>query len=57
MLEDYVEEREGDYYLKGSRVSLASIIYEFRDGASRKPSVRTSRPFPWRRCTEALHFI
>ena len=34
ILEDYVDEREGDYYVKGSRVSLASIIYEFRDGAS-----------------------
>jgi len=34
MSREYVEEREGDFYVAGSRVSLASIIYEFRDGAS-----------------------
>ena len=33
-LREYVEEREGDFYVAGSRVSLASIIHEFRDGAS-----------------------
>jgi len=31
---EYVEEREGALYVAGSRVSLASIIYSFRDGAS-----------------------
>jgi uncharacterized protein (DUF433 family) len=34
MSQEYVEERDGDFYVAGSRVSLASIIYEFRDGAS-----------------------
>ena len=34
MPEQFVEEREGTFYVAGSRVSLASIIYEFRDGAS-----------------------
>ena len=29
-----VEKRNGGYYVAGSRVSLASIIYEHRDGAS-----------------------
>jgi len=32
--QEYVEEREGGYYLAGSRVSLASVIYAFREGAS-----------------------
>ena len=34
MQRDYVEMREGGYYVAGSRVSLASIIYEYRDGAA-----------------------
>jgi len=32
--QSYVEEREGAYFIAGSRVSLASIIYAFREGAS-----------------------
>lgn len=31
---EYVEEREGGYYVAGSRVSLASMIFAFREGAS-----------------------
>ena len=31
---EYVEVRNGAYYVAGSRVSLASIIYEYRDGAA-----------------------
>jgi uncharacterized protein (DUF433 family) len=31
---DYVEKRGGGYYVTGTRVSLDSIVYEFRDGAS-----------------------
>ncbi|MGA3023803.1 MAG: DUF433 domain-containing protein [Bryobacteraceae bacterium] len=31
---EYVEEREGGYYVAGSRVSLASVIFAFREGAS-----------------------
>ena len=34
MSDGYVEAREGGLYIAGSRVSLASIIYMFRDGAS-----------------------
>ena len=34
MSHEYVEAREGGFYVAGSRVSLASIIYSFRDGAS-----------------------
>ena len=32
--QEYIEEREGSYYVAGSRVSLASVIYAFREGAS-----------------------
>jgi uncharacterized protein (DUF433 family) len=31
---EYVEQRDGWYYVAGSRVSLASIVYEYRDGAA-----------------------
>ena len=34
MHREYVEQRNGGYYVAGSRVSLASIIYEYRDGAA-----------------------
>ena len=34
MEHEYVEMRNGGYYVAGSRVSLASIIYEYRDGAA-----------------------
>src|SRR6266567_4967558 len=31
---EYAEQPDGSYYVAGSRVSLASVIFEFRDGAS-----------------------
>jgi uncharacterized protein (DUF433 family) len=34
MQHEYVEIRNGNYYVAGSRVSLASIIHEYRDGAA-----------------------
>ena len=34
MSQEYVEAREGGFYVAGSRVSLASIIYAFLEGAS-----------------------
>jgi len=34
MQREYVEVRNGGYYVMGSRVSLASIVYEYRDGAA-----------------------
>ena len=30
---EYIEKRNGGYYLVGSRVSLESIVYKFQDGA------------------------
>jgi uncharacterized protein (DUF433 family) len=34
MHREYVEIRNGGYYVAGTRVSLASVIYEYRDGAA-----------------------
>jgi uncharacterized protein (DUF433 family) len=34
MLKEYVEQRNGGYYVAGTRVSLDSVVYEFLDGAS-----------------------
>ncbi len=34
MAREYVEKRDGGYYLEGSRVSLESLIYPFLEGAS-----------------------
>ena len=33
-MREYVEKRDGGYYLSGSRVSLESVVYDFLDGAS-----------------------
>ena len=43
MQREYVELRNGGYYVAGSRVSLASIIYEYRDGAAAE-SIRQNFP-------------
>ena len=43
MQREYVEQRNGGYYVTGSRVSLASIIYEYRDGAAPE-SIRQNFP-------------
>jgi len=34
MSQDYVEERSGAPYIKGTRVSLVSVVLEFREGAA-----------------------
>ena len=34
MVSEYVEERDGGYYVAGSRVSLDSTVYAFRGGES-----------------------
>ena len=34
MSSDYVEQRDGGYYVAGARVSLDSIVYAFRGGES-----------------------
>ena len=39
----YVEERDGGYWVVGSRVSLDSLVYAFRRGASPE-TIRSSFP-------------
>ena len=34
MTREYVEMRNGGYYLAGTRISLDSLVYLYRDGAS-----------------------
>jgi uncharacterized protein (DUF433 family) len=34
MAKEYVEKREGGFYIAGTRVSLDSVVYEFRTGSS-----------------------
>ncbi len=43
MASEYVEEREGGLYVAGGRVSLASIILAFQEGASPE-TIRQSYP-------------
>ena len=43
MSDEYVEMRDGGFYVTGSRVSLASVVYAFRDGASPE-TIRQSYP-------------
>jgi uncharacterized protein (DUF433 family) len=34
MVNEHVEQREGVYYVPGTRISLDSIVYAFREGCS-----------------------
>ena len=34
MAKDYIEERDGNYYVAGTRISLDSIVHAFRRGES-----------------------
>jgi uncharacterized protein (DUF433 family) len=43
MAEDYIEQRDGGYYIKGTRVPLDCIVFEFRNGASPE-SIRQTIP-------------
>ena len=34
MASEYIEQRNGVYYVPGTRISLDSIVHAFRDGSS-----------------------
>jgi uncharacterized protein (DUF433 family) len=34
MAKEYIEERQGSYYVAGTRISLESIVHAFRRGES-----------------------
>jgi uncharacterized protein (DUF433 family) len=40
----YIEERDGGLYIKGSRVSLESVVYSFKEGYA--PEVIRNEHFP-----------
>jgi hypothetical protein len=33
MEESYIEQHDGGYWIKGTRISLDSIVYQFNNGA------------------------
>ena len=41
MTKEYVEQRDGGYWIAGKRISLASVVYAFRDGASPESILRS----------------
>ena len=43
MVNDYVEQRDGGFYVRATRVPLDSIVHEFRQGASPE-SIRQTFP-------------
>jgi uncharacterized protein (DUF433 family) len=43
MNREYVETRNGAFYLAGSRVSLASVVFAYREGAAAE-TIRTEFP-------------
>src|SRR5215471_12497692 len=43
MAKEYIERREGSFYLIGSRVPLAHVVYEFQNGAAPE-SIRSDYP-------------
>ena len=42
-MKEYVEQRNGGFYVKGKRVSLDSIIWDYRSGASAE-DIRSAFP-------------
>jgi uncharacterized protein (DUF433 family) len=43
MARGYIEQRDGGFYIRGSRVPLDSIVHEFRNGVSAE-SIRQTFP-------------
>lgn len=41
MSKEYVEQCDGGYWIAGKRISLASVIYEFRNGAAPESIMRS----------------
>ena len=43
MVQSYIEQRDGGFYIRGTRVPLDSIVHQFRDGVSAE-SIRQAFP-------------
>jgi uncharacterized protein (DUF433 family) len=41
MSKEYVEQRDGGYWISWKRISLDSVVYEFRDGAAPESILRS----------------
>jgi uncharacterized protein (DUF433 family) len=41
MSKEYVEQRDGGYWIAGKRISLASVVYAFKDGAAPESILRS----------------
>src|ERR1041385_2386057 len=41
MNKEYVEQRDGSYWIAGKRISLASVVYAFRRGAAPESILRS----------------
>ena len=41
MAQDYIERRDGGFYIKETRVPLDSVVHEFRNGASPESILRS----------------
>lgn len=41
MSKEYVEQRDGGYWITGKRISLDSVVYAFRDGAAPESILRS----------------
>jgi uncharacterized protein (DUF433 family) len=41
MAKDYIEQRNGGYYIAGTRISLDSIVHAFQDGESPEGILRS----------------
>ena len=40
-MQDYVEQRDGGYYIAGARIALDSVVHAFKDGASPESILRS----------------
>jgi uncharacterized protein (DUF433 family) len=40
-MSDYVEQREGGYYISGTRISLDSVVHSFKNGSSPESILRS----------------
>jgi uncharacterized protein (DUF433 family) len=49
MLSEYIEQRNGDYYVAGTRISLDSVVYSFNDGQSPEA---IQEDFPLLKCSQ-----
>jgi uncharacterized protein (DUF433 family) len=56
MIKDYVEQRDGGYWIAGTRISLDSIVYAFRRGASPESIQRSFPPLTLEQVYGAITF-